>query len=48
MLLSKWMNLALVNSNFQLDVASFNLNFSCNFEISDQNYSFQRELQSDF
>ena len=33
-LLSNFVNRDLVNSNFQLDVGRFTLNFSCNFEIS--------------
>ena len=32
--LSNWMNRALVNSNFQLDVETCTLNLSCNFGIS--------------
>ena len=42
----KWVNCALVNSNFQLDVGSFTLNSSFNLETSDQNSNF-REIQSD-
>ena len=34
MLLSNWVNRAHVNSNFQLDVGTFTLNFKANFEIS--------------
>ena len=46
-LLSNWVNRAQVNSNFELDVGSFTLNFSCNFEISNQNSNFEREIQFD-
>ena len=35
-LLSNWVNYALVNSNFQLDVSSYTLNFNCTFEISNK------------
>ena len=39
-LLSNWVSRAPVNSNFQLDVGSFTLNFSCNYEISNENPNF--------
>ena len=32
-LVSNWVNCAFVKSNFQLDVGSFNLHFSFNFEV---------------
>ena len=45
---SKYIKRALVFSKSQHGLGSFTLNFICNFEISNQNSNFQREVQSNF
>ena len=47
-LLSNLVNHAIVNSNFQLDIGSYTLNISWNFETSNQNRYFRKDIQSDF
>ena len=46
--MSNWVNHAHVNSKIQLNVGSFTLNVSRNFEVSNQTSNFQREIQSYF
>ena len=45
-LMSNWVNRALVNSNFQLDVGSFDFRFQFQFGISNEIFKFLMNLQT--
>ena len=46
--MSNWVNRAHVNSKFQLDVGSFTVNVSCNFEVSNQTSTVSKEKFSQY